>query len=170
MTSNLFTKAALFFGISMLGFGTLDAQKNETYLQRVMHDKQYVFIPQSFTSPTIIMPTLIWQYDVKVTPDSIIAILPFFGRTFSAQFGGSQDEGLRFTSTDFKYSSVEKKKGKWEVTIKTKDAKGVQLFMVIFDNGEANMEVISPGREAMFFKGYIKVSESYSFQKKGPIV
>jgi hypothetical protein len=139
----------------MTGPCTLDAQENDSLVQRRIRNQQYVFVPQSFSSPSVYMPIMARDYKLEVTTDSILAILPYFGKSYRAQFGRSDDDGIRFTSINFAYSAVAKKKGKWEITIEPKDASGVRLFLTIYKNGEAQMDVTSPLKETMLFKGYV---------------
>jgi Domain of unknown function (DUF4251) len=155
MATKYFTKAALLFAFTMTGSSTLNAQDNDSLIQQRIRYQQYVFVPQTFSSPSITMPVTTRDFELRVTTDSIIAILPYYGQSHSAQFGRSDDDGIKFTSTDFEYSAVVKKKGKWEITIKPKDAKGIRLFLTVYNNGEAQMDVTSPGKESMLFKGYV---------------
>jgi len=155
MVYKYFTKAALLFAFAMIGSSALNAQGNDDQIQKRIRAQQYVFVPQSISSTSATMPALTKDFDLRVTTDSIIAILPYFGQSNSPQYGRSDDDGIKFTSTNFEYAAVEKKKGKWEITIKPKDVKGVQLFLTVFSNGDALMQVTSPRRESMSYKGYV---------------
>jgi hypothetical protein len=155
MTCKYFTKATFFFAFIIIGSGTLDAQENDSLIQRRIRAQQYVFVPQSFSSSSVTTPIMTRDFELRVLPDSIIAILPYFGKSYTPQFGRSDDDGIKFTSTDFEYSAVAKKKGKWEITMEPKDAKGVRLFLTVFSNGDAQMDVTSPRRETMLYKGYV---------------
>jgi len=155
MDFKYFTKALLFFVFAMLGSNILDAQKNDTLFQKRVRAQQYVFVPLLFSSPSVTMPIMTRDFELRVTPDSIISILPYFGKSYTPQISRSDDDGIKFISTDFEYSAIAKKKGKWEITIKPKDTRGVQLFLTIFNNGDAQMDVTSPRRETMLYKGYV---------------
>src|SRR4030095_8326381 len=133
----------------------INAKKNDSLMQKKIQNKQYVFVPQTYSSPTLTIPINTIDFQLRVTADSVIASLPYFGRSHTAQIGRSDDDGIKFTSTNFYYSAVAKKKGKWEISIEPKDAKGVRLFLTVFNNGDAQMDVTSPSRETMLFKGYI---------------
>lgn len=64
-------------------------------------------------------------YDVKVSPDTVKAYLPFFGRAYTAPMN-SREGGIKFESTDFEYIIEEgKKDGRWQITINTKDTPSV---------------------------------------------
>lgn len=155
MTSKYFTKAALVFAFAIIGSGTLDAQENDSLIQRRIRAQQYVFVPLSCSSSSANTPIISREYKLELTGDSVIAILPYFGQSNTPQIGRSDDDGIKFTSTDFAYSAVPKKKGKWEITIEPKDSKGIRVFLTIFNNGDAQMDVTSPRRETLLFKGYV---------------
>ena len=155
MACKYFTKAVLLFAFTMISSSTLDAQENDSLIQKRIRNQQFVFVPQSFSSPSVTMPIMTRDFELRVTTDSIIAILPYFGKSYTPQFGRSDDDGIKFISTDFEYSAIAKKKGKWEITMEPKDAKGVRLFLTVFNNGDAQMDVTSPRRETMLFKGYV---------------
>lgn len=155
MASKYFIKAAVLFLFTLISSGTLHAQGNDSLLQKRIQAQQFVFVPQSYSSATVTMPTVAMDYELRVLTDSVIAILPYFGKSYAPQFGRSDDDGIRFTSTEFAYSAVAKKRGKWEITIEPKDAKGVRIFLTVFNNGDATMDVTSPRRETMSYKGYV---------------
>jgi Domain of unknown function (DUF4251) len=149
-------KVLILIAFIVTSYCTLDAQEIDDQLQKSIRNQQYVFVALSFTSPSVNNPRMITDYDLRVTTDSIIANLPFFGQNYSPQIGRSDDDGIRFTSVNFEYSAVAKKKGKWVITIKPKDKKGVQIFLTVYNNREATMEVSSPNKETMIFKGYVR--------------
>jgi hypothetical protein len=94
------------------------------------------------------------DYDLKVGKDTIESYLPYFGRAYSAPMDPTQG-GIKFTSTKFDYQLKETKKG-WEVTIKPTDGGDArQLFMTIFSNGTASLQVTSTNRQPISFNGYI---------------
>jgi hypothetical protein len=57
--------------------------------------------------------------------DTINAYLPFYGKAYSIPYG-SNEGGIKFTSTDFNYTLTPKKKGSWDITIIPKDYRDVQ--------------------------------------------
>lgn len=96
-------------------------------------------------------------YDVKVSPDTVIAYLPFYGRAYTAPMDPSEG-GIKFTSTDFEYDIKEgKKAGNWFVTINTKDTKRpFTLFFDLWDNGTARLNVQDRDRQSISFQGNIE--------------
>ena len=103
MACKYFTKAALLFAFTMISSSTLDAQKNDSLIQKRIRNQQFVFVPQSFSSPSVTMPIMTRDFELRVTTDSIIAILPFFGRSYTPQFGRSDDDGIKFISTVIRF-------------------------------------------------------------------
>ncbi|MES2329581.1 MAG: DUF4251 domain-containing protein [Bacteroidota bacterium] len=127
----------------------------EAIIKQKIADKKYVFIAQSATPMRGTVRQLSEEYDLRVAPDSIISYLPYFGVAYSAPINSSEG-GIRFTSVSFAYASVNRNKGGWDITIKPRDASEVQqLFLSIFSNGSATLQVISANRQPISFSGYI---------------
>src|SRR5690606_13789712 len=94
-------------------------------------------------------------YDVKVTPDSVIAYLPFFGRSFVAPMDPTNG-GIKFTSTDFSFTKELKKKN-YEITITPKDVRDIQqLYFTISPGGYAYLRGQSINRTPISFNGIIE--------------
>lgn len=94
-------------------------------------------------------------YDLKVSKDSIIAFLPYFGRAyFDVPYNG--DMGMKFTSTKFNYVAKAKKKG-WEITIKPTDVKNIDgLMLYVSPDGYASLSITSVNRDFISYNGYLK--------------
>jgi hypothetical protein len=129
----------------------------EAYVKIRVDAKRYTFLA------TYVLPQrgggrqLTSDYDLRVTPDSVISFLPYFGRAyFDVPYGGA-DGGMKFTSTKFTYEIKEKKKGGWEVSIKPADVKNIdRLLLNISADGYASLSVNSTNRDFITFDGYIK--------------
>lgn len=98
------------------------------------------------------------DYDVRVTKDSVIVFLPYFGVAFSgAGYNSGEDNGIKFTSTKFDYKSEVKKNGTWYILIKPKDSKTTnQLIFNISPNGSTDLAVNSNYRQRIRFDGFLK--------------
>lgn len=97
-----------------------------------------------------------YNYSLKVSNDTITAYLPYFGRAYTAPLS-SEDNGIKFTSTDFEYSTSDKKKGMWNVQIKTNDnQKRFQLSLSISENGDATLNVQDTHKQSITFYGQIE--------------
>ena len=143
-------------------------------IKKLIDNKRFVFKAQ-FANPlgggvtTIngrlinISPTgnghiyLNYDYDVKVKPDSVIAYLPYYGRTtFDASYGNTNDSGVMFTSTKFGYTAKTGKKGSTVITITPTDAKyNRKMIFEIQENGNAQLQMIITNRNSISFDGYI---------------
>ncbi|RZK40476.1 MAG: DUF4251 domain-containing protein [Pedobacter sp.] len=96
------------------------------------------------------------DYDLRITPDSVIAYLPYYGRAFNSAPMNPTEGGYKFTSTDFSFNNKEKKKGGWEITLNAKDTKdGVRMTLVIGTNGYATLIVNSNNKQSITYNGYL---------------
>lgn len=133
--------------------------------QRAVETKNFIFKAETVTPQRGRMMQVTPEYDLTIRPDSVIAFLPYFGRAFTSTVG-PVDGGIKFTSTDFNYSSVKKKKNRWEITIIPKDGSDVRsLYLTVFDNGRASLQVINNNRDGISYNGYIQ--EGKPFGNKG---
>lgn len=95
-------------------------------------------------------------YEVKVTPDSIIAFLPYYGRSFTAPINQTEG-GVKFTSTKFEYKGTKGKKRGWTVVIQPKDTKeDFRLALDIGDEGYATLSLNSNAKQSITYQGYLK--------------
>ncbi len=98
-------------------------------------------------------------YEVKVTPDSVIAFLPYFGRSFTAPIGQSEG-GVKFNSKKFDYKGTKGKKRGWDIVIDTKDAKeNYRLALNIGNEGYATLSLNSNAKQSITYQGYLKENE-----------
>lgn len=154
MRNRYVTKAVLLFAFIITGSGALNAQL-EAQIKKTISDKQYVFTAQTYSSSSVVLQTLVVDYEMRVMGDSLKTNLPYFGRSYTAQIA-TTDGGIKFTSTKYDYLAEEKKKGRWEITITPKDDRSVQkMFLTVYPDATASLVVQSPGRETMSFKGYL---------------
>ena len=94
------------------------------------------------------------NYELKITPDSVFAYLPYYGRAYTAPIG-NDESGIKFTSTKFTYESTKAKKV-WRITIAIKDTKDNQrLNLSISENGYASLNISSNTKQSITFNGYI---------------
>ena len=97
-------------------------------------------------------------YDVRMAKDSLISDLPYIGVAYSgAGYNSSNDNGIKFTSTDFSYTFKAKKSGMFYVLIKPKDVRNTILLSIdISPTGSADLTVLSNNRQSVRFSGIIK--------------
>ncbi|MEP7142615.1 MAG: DUF4251 domain-containing protein [Ferruginibacter sp.] len=137
----------------------INAQKSATVkevaIKNLIDSQRYVFHAENVTPMSGRQRFLTSDYIVNISKDTIISDLPYFGRAYSAPIN-SGEGGIKFTSTDFGYEIIPRKKGGWDITIKPKDVPDVQrLTMTIFENGTASLQVTSTNRQPISFNGYV---------------
>ena len=162
----------LFFGI-----GNTFAQTNKATTARIMAAKNYTFVANS-ANPlnSADVNNILRQmpgnanggsinlsgsnYDVQITPDSIVAYLPYYGRAFAAPTSADEN-GYKFKSKTFTYSATTTKKGGWEILMQTKDVKdSPKLSLSISENGYATLNIISNNKQAISYNGYLKAEQT----------
>jgi hypothetical protein len=128
-------------------------QQESNSIQSSIEQKQFTFLAQSVTPAKGGTRQLSPGYTLIVKGDTLICHLPYFGRVYQPSFG-TNDAGLDFTSVQFDYQTKVRKKGGWDVKIKTKDLSNQrQLSLTIFQNGTASVNVICSDRESISFNG-----------------
>ena len=94
-------------------------------------------------------------YDLRITPDSVIAYLPFFGRAYTAPVNPSEG-GIKFTSTRFQYKQTLRKK-MYEIEITPHDVQDVsRLFLTISASGFTTLRIQSINRTPISFNGIVE--------------
>ncbi len=105
------------------------------------------------------------SYDVRITPDSLIAYLPYYGRAFSAPVN-RDNAGYKFTSTKFVYENKLRKKGGWQITLNPQDTRdGVRMNLTIMTNGYASLVVSSNTKQSITYNGYLTEPKSKGLTK-----
>jgi len=131
-----------------------DLKKDE--ITKLIADKNFVFKAQSMM-PSLTAPNrqLTSDYDVKVSPDTVICYLPYFGRAYAAPMDATKG-GIQFTTTKFEYQQTVRKKGGWDIVIKPQDNTDTrQLNLSVSEAGYASLQVLSNNRQPISFSGYI---------------
>jgi hypothetical protein len=143
----------------------LYAQKKDSDKQaaiaKMVAARNYVFKAQT-ALPMGPAPNrqLTTDYDLKVSPDTVVSFLPYFGRAYTAPMDPTKG-GIMFTSTKFDYTEGKKKKGGWEIMIKPHDTQEAnQLSLYISESGFASLQVIGNNRQPISFSGYIEEKKS----------
>ena len=99
-------------------------------------------------------------YDVKVSPDTVNAYLPYYGRAYVAPMD-PREGGIKFVSTDFDYQvNPGKRKGNWQVNIRTRDTgREIFLYFDVWENGTARLNVTDTNRQPISFQGDIETGK-----------
>ncbi|MFT4093823.1 MAG: DUF4251 domain-containing protein [Niabella sp.] len=139
-----------------------------TNYDSLINEKRYTFVAQNVTptedarfnarlmfSQGNSLYQLTSRYDIKITPDSVIVFLPFFGRAFTAPIDPTKG-GIQFTSTKFGYQQSIRKKN-YQITVTPQDFQEVRnIFLTISPSGYASVQVLSLNRTPISFNGIIE--------------
>jgi len=128
-------------------------------VKQLVDAKHYIFKANTASPTTGSLRQLTpGYYTLKVSGDTLIADLPYFGRAYSAPVDPDK-VGLSFKATSFSYV-VNNKSNRWDITLKPRDpseANNVsQLYLTVYDNGSANLQVISLSRQPISFTGVVE--------------
>jgi len=149
--------------IVSIGSAAANAQKpskkelKKAAIRNDIESKRYTFIANNAIPMGGSSRQLTSEYDLKITPDSVISFLPYFGVAHFDVPYGSTDLGIKFTSTKFDYKATQNKKGGWQIIIKPKDVKNLQsMILYISSDGYGSLAVNSINRDNISFDGYLK--------------
>ncbi|UAY50979.1 DUF4251 domain-containing protein [Ferruginibacter albus] len=143
----------MFLHIIAVGQDSLSAKKPA--VADLIKNKSFVFIAQSLTPMRIAYRQLTDYYYVKLTKDSLLSSLPFFGQSRIAPLDPTKI-GIDITSTDFDYVVTTKKKGGWLITITPKDQHTINYFLfTIYDDGKTYLDVNSFDKDPISYNGYL---------------
>jgi hypothetical protein len=144
---------------------------NTTPVSQLVDKQQYTFVARevfpmedSRYNPRLMLPGgsnlyhLTSRYDLRVTPDSVIAYLPFFGRAYTAPLDPSEG-GIKFTSTKFSYKKS-MRKNNFEIEITPQDNTEVRsLFLTISQSGSASLRITNLNKTPIAFNGDIEANK-----------
>ena len=149
-------KTFLLIIMGLAGAIAADAQRDNTAeIKNMVEGQRYLFVAQSAMPMSGRIRQLTPDYDFKVTKDTVVSYLPYFGQAYVAPMDPTQG-GIQFTSTSFDYTATPRKKGGWNISIKPKDYGDVQQIMLsISESGYATLQVNNTNRQAISFNGYI---------------
>ena len=85
-------------------------KKNE--IATLINEKNFVFEAQTALPTAGRQINLTSPYDLRVSGDSVISYLPYFGRAYVAPVN-PDDAGIKFTSTANSYNLKDKKNSGW---------------------------------------------------------
>jgi hypothetical protein len=153
-----FILAFLFTVVTLQAQQVTEKSTSWQVLKAKLDGKRMTFVAQAANPARGSIIQLTNLYDLQLKGDTLVAELPFFGRAFTAPVNPS-DGGIRFTSTNFQYEVKQKKNKRWDVRIIPNDHQDIrQMYLTIFPNGNAILQVLSNSRESMSFTGYIRES------------
>lgn len=132
------------------------AQKSdEATVKKLVDSKNFIFVAQTMFPMGGPSRNLTSDYDMRVTSDSVITYLPYFGRAYVPVL--PNEAGINFTSSQFSYVAEPGKKDGWNISILPKDTKDVrQVNLSVSRNGYASLQITSNNRQAISYYGYLK--------------
>ena len=160
----ILTSILLFSCSSQYKSGRSSATNYDSLIQQ----QRFTFVAQSVIptedsryNPRLMFPNgsnlyqLSSGYDLKVTPDTITAYLPFYGRAYTAPMDPSKG-GIQFTTTKFDYKRTMRKQN-YEITITPKDAQDVRtVYITVSPSGYASVNILSQNRTPISYNGIIE--------------
>jgi len=138
-----------------------NAKDNQDSVATWWHSKHFVFHAnnaQPMSGRTI---NLTSEYTFEMRNDSIIAWLPYFGRSFSAPINPS-DGGIKFATSNYTIKDEKEEKKMYKMTIvpkglpafeHTKDVQ--QLYLSIGYNGYGTLQIQSVNQTPISYYGYL---------------
>ncbi|GAB3907683.1 DUF4251 domain-containing protein [Mucilaginibacter boryungensis] len=130
----------------------------ESEMKKVLESKNFTFTAQSVNPMRGATRTLTSEYDLRITPDTVIAYLPFFGRAYTAPIDPNEG-GIKFTSTKFSYSAQLKKNG-YQIIIKPADTKDVrQMVLDVSFSGYGTLSITNLNRDPISFYGTVDANK-----------
>jgi hypothetical protein len=125
-------------------------------LKSMIDSKHFQFHALSATSMKGKTVQLTSEYSLKLNKDSLNVDLPYYGRSYTADYPGT-DVSVRFKSNQFTYSSDSTKKGGWEITIIPKnESRANKIYMAVTSSGYCTVNINSNTRQSISYYGYIK--------------
>ncbi len=128
----------------------------QAQLKSMIDSKHFQFQALSATSMKGKTVQLSSEYSLKLKGDSLNVDLPYYGRSYTADYPGT-DVSVSFESNQFSYSSDSTKKGGWEITIIPKnESKANKIYMAVTSSGYCTVNINSNTRQSISYYGYIK--------------
>jgi hypothetical protein len=124
-------------------------------LAELIQQNRFVFKAETASPMTGRFRMLTSDYDLRITKDSLVSYLPYFGRAYTANIGSNQSP-LDFVSTNFTSNTEVNKKGRWIITLQPRDNDNVrEMILDISPSGHASLTVTSNNRQPISFNGSI---------------
>ena len=142
----------LFFCTCIL-FSTAQ-ELDKPVVKKLVDSGRFAFVAQTMIPSGYPSRTVDFNYDVKISKDSVVTYLPYIGKAYTGIMPG--ESGVNFTSTSFAYKSKYKKK-KWEISIQPKDTKEIkELHFTVFENGNTTLFLTPVNKQSITYYGYLK--------------
>ncbi|PWT76462.1 MAG: hypothetical protein C5B59_06465 [Bacteroidetes bacterium] len=124
-------------------------------LKKLVESRHFMFTATTATPMSGRTRQLTSTYTLTIMGDTVIADLPYYGRSYQASIGET-DGGLNFKTTEFAYNLKDGTKGGWDITIMPKDNKYANTMLLSISNsGYANLQINSNIRQTIYFRGTV---------------
>lgn len=174
-------KIILFIGLFILSVTAAQAQeskkkskkelKAEKKAQQIVETKALVESKSFIFAATNVNPmkgrsiNLTSEYDVKIANDSIFSYLPYYGRAYTANYGGTESP-MTFDSPADAYTMEETNKG-YRVKVSAKNGNDrIDFTFHIFETGSTTLNVSSINRQAISYYGNLEKIKTKEEKKK----
>lgn len=146
---------SLFIAVLLCG-GVASAQESTPRLDAALQAKRFVFDVETVLPAGARARYMTGQgYGLRVSGDSLVSNLPYFGRAFSAPMSGRG--GFNFSSVGFGYKIKARRRGGWEIELEPKDVADFRKFLLtVFDNGSATLRALSNNRQSISYNGTVQ--------------
>lgn len=125
-------------------------------VEKMLDTKHFSFEPLTMIPQSGGTKQLTHGFSLKISGDSLNCYLPYFGQAYSASIG-TNDAGFNFTSNQFDYSVVPKKKDSYQITIKVNNKTSNPIFNItVYNNGTAYVQANSNDKQTISYNGYLK--------------
>jgi hypothetical protein len=150
-----FLKMSFFYLFFLIGIINTTQAQVKTSIKSIIDSKHFVFKVQTIFPTGGPARQTNGEYDLKISGDSLVSYLPYFGRAYSVPLPG-EGGGYNFSSSDFQYIFKTRKRGGWEITIKPRDVKDFREFsLILSEKGYGTLRALSNNRQAISYSGYI---------------
>lgn len=124
-------------------------------LKTLIDNRNYVFQAQLAQPTRGTSMQLTGGYELRVSGDTLVAQLPYFGRAYQAP-ADMRGGGVDFTTTDYSYSIEPKRKGRWNITFDPRGKGDVRnMILSVSEDGYASLQVLSNNRDPITFTGIV---------------
>jgi Domain of unknown function (DUF4251) len=155
----------LFMFLLLLGFVQQSvAQKSKkgidsaqvAAMEKLLQSQRFEFLATSATPMKGGLRMLSPGYLLRVTKDTLIADLPYFGRSYQAGYGVNEG-GVKVNAGSYEYAIKPGKKEGWVLQIKPLEIPNASSFVLtVYSNGSASLQATSSNRQLMMYKGDIR--------------
>lgn len=122
--------------------------------KNLVESKNFVFVPRTANPMGGRSVTLTTDFELTLTNDSVNSYLPYYGRAYSAAYGGESPMNFNLPTID--YSSEKTKKG-YEVKFSVKNANDrINLTFQIMETGSTTLQVNSTNRQGISYFGVLE--------------